>query len=107
MILACAGDELWDGEMRRCDLGARGVLLVRLGGAVHAYEDRCAHLGVRLSDGQLEGCLVRCAAHHWEFDARSGQGINPRQAQLRPVPVAEYGGHIYVGVEEPLGRPVR
>lgn len=36
-------------------------------GAVHAWEDRCPHRGMKLSMGQLEGDRLRCPYHGWSF----------------------------------------
>ena len=50
-----AATELWDGDMTARRVDGHDVLLVRLNGVVYAYENRCAHLGVALSEGRLDG----------------------------------------------------
>lgn len=92
-------DDLWDGEMVSVNVGGVPVLLVNLGGEVRAYDDRCPHQGVSLGEGRLEGHVLKCAAHHWCFDARTGQGVNPRRAVLRPLPVRVEGDDILVDVD--------
>jgi toluene monooxygenase system ferredoxin subunit len=92
-------DELWDGEMRGLVVAGRKVLLLRVRGKVHAYEDRCAHLGVALSEGVLADCVLTCRAHHYTYDASTGAGINPKTAQLRAFPVEARDGAIYIDVE--------
>jgi nitrite reductase/ring-hydroxylating ferredoxin subunit len=47
-VRAIAESELWIGELCGLVLDGRRVLLLRLNDGVRAYEDRCAHLGVRL-----------------------------------------------------------
>ena len=93
-------EELWSGEMRGIEVGGRRVLLVRIENEVTAFEDRCPHLGVRLSEGRLEGCNLTCSAHEWTFDAMSGDGINPSRARLKSIPVEVHGGRIWVAREE-------
>ena len=80
--------ELWDGEMRGHRVDGQRVLLVKLDGRVCAYVDRCAHLGLPLSEGELVNGEIRCKAHHYRYDARTGCGINPRSVSLRALPVA-------------------
>ncbi|HEY3493539.1 MAG TPA: Rieske (2Fe-2S) protein, partial [Polyangiaceae bacterium] len=58
-------DELWTGEMRGFVVAGRRVLVLRTEGGVFAYEDRCAHLGVPLSQGTLKGSVLTCSAHHY------------------------------------------
>ena len=84
-------DALWDGEMRGYVVGGRKVLLVRLEGRVFAYEDRCSHLGVALSAGRLDAA--------YQYDARTGSGINPRSACLRAFSVAVEDGWVAVDVD--------
>lgn len=90
--------KLWDGDMVAAQVAGVKLVVVRLGCDVHAYEDRCAHLGVALSEGTLHGGILTCAAHHWQYDAATGCGINPSTARLSRFPVTIEGGVIYVEV---------
>lgn len=93
---AMALAELWDGEMRACRLGRHRVLLLKHKGVVRAYEDRCAHQGVPLSEGEFEDGVLTCRAHCWQYDAGTGQGINPANACLKRFPVLIRDGNILV-----------
>ncbi|HEX5100003.1 MAG TPA: Rieske 2Fe-2S domain-containing protein [Polyangiaceae bacterium] len=90
--------ELWTGEMRGLVVGGRRVLLVRTEHELCAYEDRCAHLGVPLSNGTLENGVITCAVHQYQYDARTGRGINPENVALRVLPVCLLGADIAVDV---------
>lgn len=94
-------DDLWLGEMLPVEVHGVSVLLVHTEAGVRAYQDRCTHQAVPLSQGTLEGDVLTCYAHHWCFDVRSGEGINPRRACLRRYPVEVRGEQIYVDVEIP------
>ena len=93
-------DDIWEGEMRAVNLGAVDVLLCNLDGTLVAYEDRCPHLANPLSEGVLADGVLTCAAHEWEFDARTGRGVNPASACLHRYPVRLDGERIFVSVEE-------
>lgn len=93
--------DLWDGDMMPCEAQGQRILLVRLAGTVRAYEDRCAHLAVRLSEGTLDGHVLTCSAHHYQYDARTGQGINPRSICLTTFPVRIEGDEILVDSSRP------
>lgn len=88
--------ELWVGELRHVRLEGARVLLLRTDAGVFAYEDRCPHLGLPLSSGNLEGETLTCAAHHFQFDVATGQGINPSCLRLRRYPVQCAAGMIHV-----------
>ncbi|MCV7350216.1 Rieske 2Fe-2S domain-containing protein [Mycobacterium parmense] len=77
-------------------LGAVDVLLCNVAGQVHAYQDRCPHLANPLSEGELQGNILTCAAHEWVFDAQTGNGVNPEDACLRRFPVRVDGDRILV-----------
>ena len=86
-----------DGLAQRIVAG-RKVLLVRLDGEVLAYEDRCAHLGLPLSAGRLDGASLICPAHEWEYDLRTGRGVNPATVCLKSYLVKIEGDQILVDV---------
>jgi toluene monooxygenase system ferredoxin subunit len=92
-------DDLWGGEMTARIVAGRKILLVRIGDHTYAYEDRCAHLGVALSEGRLDGDVLTCSAHDWQYDVRSGKGINPASACLTPFAVRIEAGNIMVDVD--------
>lgn len=93
--------DLWDGEMRGVRVAGKCVLLVRLGNEVRAYADRCPHLGMRLSEGELQDGVLTCRAHQYQFDVATGAGTNPRNVRLRPYPVSLVDGDITVEIDEP------
>jgi toluene monooxygenase system ferredoxin subunit len=93
-------DDLWSGEMVATEVRGHPVLLVRVGDAVHAYADRCGHLGLPLSRGTLAGMRLVCSAHLWEYDVVTGRGINPATACLQRFPVRIEQGVVLVDVEE-------
>jgi toluene monooxygenase system ferredoxin subunit len=89
-------DDVWEGEMRAVSVGSVDVVLCNVDGQVHAYEDRCPHLANPLSDGELQDDVLTCAAHEWVFDARTGTGLNPKDACLQRFPVRIDGDRIFV-----------
>jgi toluene monooxygenase system protein E len=90
--------ELWDRDITARSVDDCNVLLVRLDGAVYAYENRCAHLGVALSKGRLDGAVLTCSAHHWQYDVRTGRGVNPATACLKRFAVKIENGTVLVDV---------
>jgi toluene monooxygenase system ferredoxin subunit len=96
-----ATTELWDGDMTARRVNGLDVLLVRYNGVVSAYENRCAHMGVALSEGRLDGNVLTCRAHHWQYDVRADTGINPATACLRRFAVKIEDGKVFVDVGAP------
>ena len=91
-------DELWEGEMTGLEIEGHVVLLVNVAGGIHAYADSCPHLRSRLSQGSLQRNVLTCRTHGWEFDASTGQGINPKTACLVSFAVKVENGDILIDV---------
>ena len=71
--------------------GDRVVALFNVAGEYFAIDGVCPHQGGPLGRGQLQGCILTCPWHGWQFDVRTGQhGLNPRLVQPSfPVRVEE------------------
>ena len=85
------------------DLNGTSVLVVRAGRALAAIENECPHLGQQLSDGEVSGRVIRCAAHGYRWDLATGQSVQglrvQRRRPLREVPVRLAGDRIMLGLE--------
>jgi 3-phenylpropionate/trans-cinnamate dioxygenase ferredoxin subunit len=53
-------------------VGTDPVVLVNVGGTIHAILDRCTHEDLPLSDGEMEGNVIVCTYHGARFDVISG-----------------------------------
>jgi nitrite reductase/ring-hydroxylating ferredoxin subunit len=95
----CGADQLWDGEMECFRAGDTTILLLKINGQFHAYQGHCPHQGAALAEGELEGGLLTCTAHRWQFDATSGQGVNPKSAHLKCFPVHVVERKVLIEVE--------
>lgn len=97
---AASVEDLWSGETMALEIDGNAVLLINVDDRIYAYADACPHQKSRLSEGSVLGSTLRCARHQWEFDVRTGQGINPRSACLRAFFVVVEGGDIHVDVDD-------
>jgi toluene monooxygenase system ferredoxin subunit len=88
--------DLWVGEMCSARVDGRAVLLINVEGQVHAFEDRCAHQGVPLSEGRLVSGVLTCKAHEWQYEAASGRCLNPCGVTLKSYPVEVRDGEIWI-----------
>ena len=68
-------DEIKEGVMKEVPVAGGEVLLVKIGDRYYAADNRCPHLGGKLSQGQLEGMVVTCPRHDSQFDLSDGQVV--------------------------------
>jgi nitrite reductase (NADH) small subunit len=64
--------ELPPGRSALVLVDGQDVALFRRGNEILAIGNQCPHQGGSLADGFVEGDIVTCPLHGWEFDARSG-----------------------------------
>ena len=102
----CALDELADpgslGFIYRCDDKLFLGFIVRAGGVVRGYEDRCPHAGMPLAMAPnryltREGDLILCASHGALFRLEDGLCVGGPcgGARLRPWAVEARTGEIW------------
>jgi len=67
--------ELEEGAMKEISAQGREILLARVGDKYYATDNRCPHMGGKLSQGKLEGTVVTCPRHGSQFDLSDGQVV--------------------------------
>jgi len=75
LVQAGRTNELEEGTMKGVLAQGREILLARVGDSYYAADNRCPHMGGKLSQGNLEGTVVTCPRHGSQFDLRDGQVV--------------------------------
>ena len=99
-------DEIWEGDLVSRQVDGVPVLLINIDGDVHAFLDRCPHAGTPLHQGTLEGRVLTCSTHLWQFDVvDDGAGVNPKNCRLLSYPVRIEDGKVLVRIAVPERKP--
>lgn len=64
--------EIAEGGSKVAAAGGREFALFKLEGKIYALDNTCPHQGGPLGEGYLDGSLVTCPWHAWEFDVKTG-----------------------------------
>jgi len=96
-------DEIPPGGRRIVRAGSVEVGLFNVGGEVRAYRNACPHAGGPVCLGRISGTsmpsrvyeyiygmdgrILRCPWHGWEFDLETGAHIADPRVRLKEVPV--------------------
>jgi nitrite reductase (NADH) small subunit len=72
-VRICAVDEVPPGGAREFVVVDRIIALFHVDDQFYALDGICPHQGGPLGKGALQGCVVTCPWHGWQFDVRDGQ----------------------------------
>ena len=98
----CAASELAPGQARSVVVTRQRLLVYRDdGGAPHALDAFCPHMGASLANGRVVGNRIECYFHRWQYDpsgrcVHNGCASIPSQARLNAWPIEEAYGHLWV-----------
>jgi nitrite reductase/ring-hydroxylating ferredoxin subunit/uncharacterized membrane protein len=67
--------EVPERQPTKAKAGSQTLVLVRVGDAIRALHDTCAHAGCSLSDGKLVGDTIQCGCHGSRFKLVDGSVV--------------------------------
>lgn len=68
-------EELPEGALKEVSVQGREILLAKARDKYYAADNRCPHLGGKLSQGKLAGTVITCPRHGSQFDLTDGRVI--------------------------------
>ena len=90
--------DLAAGSGKVVDVNGRAVALFNVGGTIYAIDNTCRHRGGPLGEGTLEGNVVTCPWHMWEYDVSTGEFTGNREIKVATYAVEVEGDEIKVAV---------
>ena len=75
MIEVSKSGEIENGSMKEIVLDGHEILLARVEDKYYATNNRCPHMGGKLSQGKLNGTVVTCPKHGSQFDLKDGRVV--------------------------------
>lgn len=96
---AAALDEVPEGGVLERRLKERSVLLWRRGATVSCFDNACAHLGMPLEMGAIDGGVITCSYHGFRYLLETGECLTAPEVQLKVHAVRVVGDRVQVRVE--------
>jgi len=93
---AASASDLPPGSALECVAGDRIVALFNVDGKIYALDGICPHQGGPLGKGKLQGCIVTCPWHGWQFDVSTGQHQTSKSLVHAKYGVKVEGDAVYV-----------
>ena len=76
----------------------RIIALYNVDGEFFALDGICPHQGGPLGKGKLNGCIVTCPWHGWQFNVKTGQHQTTASICHPHYPVKVEAGEVFVDV---------
>lgn len=90
--------ELQHGACKAVELNGKMVALFNVDGTIYALDNVCLHRGGPLGEGTLQGNVVTCPWHQWQYYVRTGELCGNPAVKVATYPVQVEGDVIKVAV---------
>ncbi len=95
-LRAARTDEIPAGTIREFEVNGTTLALANVDGKFYAVDNTCLHRGGPLGQGELEGRIVTCPWHGWQYDVTSGKLTMNPAVGVQAYPVEVRGEDIFV-----------
>jgi len=92
--------EIPAGSIKEVQVGGQAIALANVGGSFYAISNTCLHRGGPLGEGQLEGTVVTCPWHGWQFDVTNGKAVMNPNAGVACYKTEVRGAEVYVDLAQ-------
>ena len=91
-------DALDPGKIIEIIIGGTAIAVANVGGTYFAISNTCAHADGPLGEGSLDGTIVTCPYHGWQYDLRDGVCKTHPNAKVATFPVQVVGNAVCVQI---------
>jgi len=97
-VRAAAASEIPAGTIREVSVEGKALAVANVGGQFYAISNTCLHRGGPLGDGVLEGKVVTCPWHAWQYAVTTGMVSQNPTARVHRYPIEVRGEDLYVDI---------
>jgi nitrite reductase/ring-hydroxylating ferredoxin subunit/alkylhydroperoxidase/carboxymuconolactone decarboxylase family protein YurZ len=95
-VTVARDDVMAPGTASVVEARGRSVALFNVDGTYHATANACLHQGGELGCGALDGSVVTCHRHGWQFDVTTGDCMTRPGEQVQSFPARVEGGEVQI-----------
>lgn len=89
-------DALEAGRIIEIIIAGTAIAVANVDGSFYAISNACPHAEGPLGEGSLEGCVVSCPYHGWQFDVTNGSCKTNPYAKVTTYPTQVVGNAVCV-----------
>jgi len=77
-------------------VNGRALALFNVGGTFYALDNTCLHRGGPVGEGDLDGTIVTCPWHGFQYDVTTGRNVFDPEVGLETFPVRVEGDDVLI-----------
>ena len=89
-------DEVSTGTGIVVETHGKCLAVFNVDGAFHVTDNMCLHRGGPLGEGDLEGEMVTCPWHGWEYSVKTGHCVNNPSSNVKAYETVVEGDEIKI-----------
>ncbi|NKB80470.1 MAG: Rieske 2Fe-2S domain-containing protein [Nitrospirales bacterium] len=98
-VIRVAGvEDVMPGKGIVAEVNGKSIAVFNVEGMLYAIDNTCVHRGGPLGEGDLDGEVVSCPWHGWEYNVKTGACVNNPSACVVSYPVQIDGSDVKVEV---------
>jgi nitrite reductase/ring-hydroxylating ferredoxin subunit len=97
-LRAARKDEVAPGSICEFQVAGKPVAVANVAGKFCALSSICVHQAGPLGEGELDGNVVTCPWHGWQYDVTTGKVVTSPTLGVDTYPVEVRGEDIFVDV---------
>jgi len=95
-IRVIGAEDIPRGSGQVTEVNGHSIAIFNVDGTFFALDNTCAHRGGPLGEGELEGEVVTCPWHGWEYNVRTGISLTTPSASVKAYEVKVDGDDVKV-----------
>lgn len=96
--LVASIEDVPEGSGIAVDVGTKRIAVFRVQGEFFALDETCPHRGGPLHTGTIDGTVVLCPWHQWQFDLKTGCSPLNSLSRVSTYPVRVEGSELWIEV---------
>ena len=98
IVKVAPASEIGPNQAKIVEVDGAQIAVFNIDGSFCAVNNVCPHRGGPLGEGDVEGSVVTCPWHGWQFDVKTGQSpVNPA-ATVKTFPCKVEGSDVCIEV---------
>ena len=97
-VKVAAAAEVPPGTGKCVEVNGKQLALFNVDGTFHVIDNTCLHRGGPLGEGELEGSVVTCPWHGWQYDVTTGANTMDESEKVERYEVKVEGDAVLVAV---------